>query len=71
MSVTERQTYTLPQVAVMLGRGKRAIVKAVEADEFPKPITVNGRRLWPKTVIHRLLGEDSVPVDGAKAEMVT
>lgn len=60
-----RQTYTLAELAGLLGRSYTSIHEAAQRGELPvEPIMIGRQRLFPKAVVDRLLG---IADDGADA----
>ncbi|MGM0561048.1 MAG: helix-turn-helix domain-containing protein [Pseudomonadota bacterium] len=50
----ERQTYTVPEAAKVMGIGKTAAYEAARTGQIPT-IKVGGRILVPKAALHRML----------------
>lgn len=52
-----KQTYTLAELAGLLGRSYTSIHEAAQRGELPvEPIVIGRQRLFPKAVVDRLLG---------------
>ncbi len=49
--------HTLPQVEARVGLKKTKIYDMMKEGTFPRPIKVEGRRLWPNTVIDQWIEE--------------
>ena len=59
----DRRTYSVADVCRLAGLCDDTIRAAVKRGEFPRPVRVGARLLWPRPVIDAFLAGRAVPAD--------
>jgi len=65
-SVNQRRTFTLQEVAAMLGLSSRTIRRLVDARKFPAPLPECGRFRFLRSEVERWLEDGSVGARGRR-----